>query len=36
MMIRFAFDLGTSSIGWAVYRLTVDGATGLSSAVGIC
>lgn len=24
-MLRFAFDLGTSSIGWAVYRLTEDG-----------
>ena len=26
MGLRFAFDLGTSSIGWAVYQLTGDGA----------
>ena len=26
MALLFSFDLGTSSIGWAVYRLTADGA----------
>lgn len=35
MALLFSFDLGTSSIGWAVYRLTADGALVELMAAGV-